>query len=232
MSDDPTRIIRRRRDGDNDPEKTRIIRHGDEEADPLSEIVSRPGGKGSRGAGNRGSDEDPTRLYGGGTDEEAPTRLAGAAPPADDQTRVHRRPKQVETSASSPEAAVSAPSSAETENAAAEPTVGWLVVVEGPGKGHSLVLSYGKNSIGRSGENRVALAFGDDEVSKTKHAVLSYDPRGRKFYVSADGDGVNMTYLDDVPLLGPQSLQGGEQIRLGQTVLQFVPFCGEHFDWD
>jgi hypothetical protein len=41
-----------------------------------------------------------------------------------------------------------------------------------------------------------------------------------------------MTYLDDSPLLAPAVLAGGERIRLGQTLLLFVPFCGEHFDWD
>lgn len=230
MSDDPTRIIRRRRDDDHDPEKTRIIRHGDEESDPLSEIVSRPGARGGRpGGGPIGGGGDPTRLYGSGVDEYAKTRLMGTSPDSDDQTRIHRRPKPAAAVGGSEPAAESA---AEVSNAADEPTVGWLVVVEGPGKGHSLTLSYGMNSIGRATDNRVCLAFGDEEVSRNKHAVLSYDPRGRKFYIAPGVDGVNMTYLDDSPLLAPSLLVGGERIRLGQTVLHFVPFCGEHFDWD
>ncbi|MCP5540205.1 MAG: FHA domain-containing protein [Akkermansiaceae bacterium] len=106
------------------------------------------------------------------------------------------------------------------------------MIVEGPGKGHSLTLTYGMNSIGRTEDNRVPLPFGDSEVSRHKHAVLSYDPRGRKFYIQAGGDGPNMAYLDDAPLLAPREILGGEKIRLGQTVLQFVPFCGESFDWD
>ena len=230
MSDDPTRIIRRRRDDDHDPEKTRIIRHGDEEADPLSEIVLRPGARGGRSAGGRsGGEEDPTRLYGGAVGEDAKTRLMGSSGDSDDRTRIHRRPNPASVVGGTEP---SAESIAEGSNAADEPTVGWLVVVEGPGKGHSLTLCYGMNSIGRATDNRVCLGFGDEEVSRSKHAVLSYDPRGRKFYISPGVDGVNMTYLEDSPLLAPAMLSGGERIRLGQTLLLFVPFCGEHFDWD
>lgn len=224
MSDDPTRIIRRPRDPDEDPERTRIVRHGDEEPDPHSEIVSRPA--------SRQEESDPTRLYGGSSDEDEPTRLMGEpAQPSDERTVLHRRRKPSPPTDDSAESDA-APSETESGVPAEEPAVGWLVVVEGPGKGKSLTLSYGMNSIGRSEENRVPLSFGDEEVSRTKHAILSYDPKGRKFYVQSGGDSINLTYLDEAPLLTPQPIQGGERIRLGQTVLQFVPFCGEHFDWD
>ena len=111
-----------------------------------------------------------------------------------------------------------------------DPVVGWLVVVDGPGKGKSLNLGYGMNSIGRAGDERVPVDFGDEEISRKGHAALVYDPRGRKFYLQ-HGDGRNLTYLGDKPVLQPTELLGGEAIGIGNTKLVFVPFCGESFSW-
>jgi pSer/pThr/pTyr-binding forkhead associated (FHA) protein len=87
------------------------------------------------------------------------------------------------------------------------------------------------NPIGRDASNRVSLPFGDPLVSRQKHAVVVYDPRGKKFFVQ-HGDSSNLTYLGDQPVLAPAELKGRERIRLGDTVLMFVPFCGEDFDWE
>lgn len=108
--------------------------------------------------------------------------------------------------------------------------VGWLVIIKGPGQGQALKIGYGHNSIGRSAKERIALDFGDDGISRKRHTTLTYDPRGRKFYLQ-QGDGVNLIYLNDAPLIGTQELAGGETIELGQTVLKFVPLCGPDFDW-
>jgi pSer/pThr/pTyr-binding forkhead associated (FHA) protein len=112
------------------------------------------------------------------------------------------------------------------------PVVGWLVVVEGPGRGRSVTLGYGMNPIGRDASNRVSLPFGDQLVSRQKHAMITYDPRGRKFFIQ-HGESSNLTYLGEQPVLAPAELEGGELIRLGDdTVLKFVPFCGENFEWE
>ena len=111
-----------------------------------------------------------------------------------------------------------------------DPVVGWLVVVEGPGKGFSLTLGYGMNSIGRSGTDRVSLDFGDQQISRTSHAIVTYDPRGKKYFVQ-HGGGKNLTYVGDQPVLTPMELMGGEEIQLGDTKLRFVAFCGKDFDW-
>ncbi len=60
--------------------------------------------------------------------------------------------------------------------------------------------------------------------------MLTYDPRGRKFYLQ-HGGGANLTYLGDVPVLQPAEIKGGETISLGNTKLRFVPLCGSDFDW-
>lgn len=111
-----------------------------------------------------------------------------------------------------------------------DPVVGWVVVIEGPGKGISLPLGYGMNEVSRSPRARVPLDFGDLEISREKHAVISFDPRGLKFYIQ-QGSGKNLTYVDDAPVLAPQELHTGQQITLGETRLRFIALCGPDFDW-
>jgi len=112
------------------------------------------------------------------------------------------------------------------------PVVGWLVVVKGPGRGRSVPLGYGMNPIGRDTSNRVSLPFDDEQISRKKHAIITYDPRGRKFYFQ-HGDSSNLSYVGEMPVLAPTLLEGGETIRLGDlTVLRFVPLCGGEFTWE
>lgn len=111
-----------------------------------------------------------------------------------------------------------------------DPVVGWLVVVAGPGQGNTLRLGHGMNSIGRAESQRCRLDFGDTEISRNSHATLTYDPRGRKFYLM-HGGGQNLTYLGDAPVLQPTLLNGGELISMGKTTLKFVALCGQDFDW-
>ena len=111
-----------------------------------------------------------------------------------------------------------------------DPVVGWLVIVEGPGKGRAMQLGYGSNSIGRGETDRINLNFGDDQISRGGHAVVTFDPRGRKFYVQ-HGGGTNLTYLDEQPVLIPIELPALSHISIGNTVLRFVPLCGDAFDW-
>jgi hypothetical protein len=116
------------------------------------------------------------------------------------------------------------------DSAMHDPVVGWLVIVVGPGRGNALTLGYGLNGIGRGPRARVRLDFGDLEISRDQHAVITYDPKGRRFYLQ-HGGGTNLTYLDQQPVLVPSELKGDEIIVLGQTQLRFIPFCGANFDW-
>ena len=111
-----------------------------------------------------------------------------------------------------------------------DPVVGWLVVVEGPGKGRAVPLGYGSNSIGRGATDRIKLDFGDEQISRSGHAVVTYDPRGRQYYVQ-HGGGTNLTYIGDQPVLAPTALPALSHISIGHTVLRFVPLCGAEFDW-
>lgn len=111
-----------------------------------------------------------------------------------------------------------------------DPVVGWLVVIAGPGRGNTLTLGYGLNGIGRGPRARVQVDFGDLEISRDQHAVITYDPKGRRFYLQ-HGGGTNLTYLKQQPVLMPTELKGDEVIVIGQTRLRFVPLCGAAFDW-
>ena len=124
-----------------------------------------------------------------------------------------------------------APSAAGPPHAMEDPPVGWLVVVAGPGQGNVLSLGNGANSIGRDDTERLQLNFGDDMISRTNHTTVTYDPRGRQFYIQ-HGGGTNLTYINDQPVLAPQELQANTNILVGNTTLRFVPLCGAQFNWD
>lgn len=147
----------------------------------------------------------------------------GPAPIEEQRTRLHLPDSRTPTSE---------PTGAEVDADAgmADPVAGWLVVVAGPGKGRVCKLGYGTNSLGRGDGARVRLDFGDERISRENHAALTYDPRGRKFYLQ-HGGGVNLTYLGDAPVLTPTLLEPMQDICIGDTTLRFVPFCGPDFDW-
>ena len=159
---------------------------------------------------------------------DAPTRLMAGTPTSagsddDEKTRVlggrHRRRSKEQS-----------PDQAETVDAMDDPVVGWLVIVSGPGKGRALPLGYGTNSIGRGETDRVKVDFGDNRISRSGQSTVTYDPRGRVFYVQ-HGGGTNLTYVDDKPVLTPTELAALTHITIGDTVLRFVPLCGKEFDW-
>ena len=132
---------------------------------------------------------------------EEPTRLAGAIP-------------------------VSATGEGETD-----PVSGWLVVIDGPGKGHDVRIGVGRNGVGRDEGNRVALPFGDALISRRAHLWVTYDQLHRAFSVSPGDSGTNLAYLDGEAIDGRMPLGHGATISVGETTLRFVAFCGEGFDW-
>ena len=113
----------------------------------------------------------------------------------------------------------------------ADPPAGWLAIVDGPGRGRVATLGIGVNAIGRDPAQRVSLDHGDEMISRTNHAAITYDPKGRRFYVQ-HGGGTNLTYVDDEPVLAPRELEPGMHVQMGNTVLRFVPLCGADFSWD
>jgi len=111
-----------------------------------------------------------------------------------------------------------------------EPVVGWLVSVKGEYIGQGFNLKAGQNFIGRSLTMDVPLAK-DTSVSRNKHAVITFDPINRNFFVQP-GDSNGLTYLNSELVLAHQPIKAYDNLKLGSSEFIFVPFCGQLFSWD
>lgn len=111
------------------------------------------------------------------------------------------------------------------------PVVGWLVCVSGPEQGASYPLKAGENSVGRDRKMDVAIQA-DGKISG-EHTAISYDPSGRKFYLRPEGKR-GMCYLNDArdAVLQTTEIKERDVLRMGDTKLMLVPFCGENFSWE
>lgn len=142
-----------------------------------------------------------------------------------------------------------------------DPVVGWLVIVEGVGKGQAVPLGYGQNTVGRGDQARRRLSFGlnivlegatqhfnvsnverneDPQVGRV-HFIVTYDGRARRFYVQQSPESTNLTYIKggengEEPIMTPRELKPFDRVQAGATELMFVPLChrnadGTGFDW-
>lgn len=111
-----------------------------------------------------------------------------------------------------------------------EPVVGWLVCVAGEHFGEDFKLKSGRNFIGRSASMDVAITR-DTTVSRERHAVVVYEPRGNKFIVQP-GESKELCYLNDDVVLSPCEIKLHDHLVVGKTELMFVPCCTESFNWD
>lgn len=174
------------------------------------------------------NDDNKTRILrpqppiGAGDEETRNLKSAGAHAKHDDEdeprTRVisSRSPKRSEES---------------NDDGGYELAAGWLVVIEGPGRGCTREIYYGMNSIGRGSGERIALDFGDTTISREAHAYLVFDEKQSDFYLQHGGKS-NLVRLNGAPVLAPQPLKNGDTIEIGDTKLRFVPLCGEDFTWE
>lgn len=108
--------------------------------------------------------------------------------------------------------------------------VGWMVVVAGPGEGHSFAISNGVSTIGRGADQTVALDFGDSSVSRERHAAVAYDDENNSFFLGHGGKS-NIVRLNGKPVLITEDLSDGDMVRIGETTLRFVALCGADFAW-
>jgi hypothetical protein len=205
------------------------------------------GGGGAQQAGGAagGNYDAKTRVVGGGAENagaasggayDQKTRIAGAAgstsgPGSDAKTQIYRPGKKQAAAQPAEAAKQSSVASAPVQESAAmdDPPVGWLVIIKGAGKGNVLTIGNGANTIGRDAKERIRVDFGDSTISAS-HAVITYDPRGRKFYLQ-HGGGKNLTYLNESPVLAPTELTPNAHILVGDTLMRFSPLCGVEFDW-
>lgn len=108
--------------------------------------------------------------------------------------------------------------------------VGWIAVIDGPGRGEVFALQMGMSQIGRGEDQSVQLDFGDSSISRSNHAAIVYDSETHKFYLGHGGKS-NIVRLNDKPLISNEALSNGDTIRLGETTLKFVALCDESFNW-
>lgn len=117
-----------------------------------------------------------------------------------------------------------------SERGIEEAVVGWLVIVDGPGKGADFRIVAGINSVGKGGNARISLEFGDKGIEAGAHCRVTFDPRSGGFYLSP-GDGRFICYTNNKPVLSALELEPMQDIVLGNTTLRFVPFCSPNFNW-
>jgi hypothetical protein len=108
--------------------------------------------------------------------------------------------------------------------------VGWILVVEGAGRGASFPLMSGMSNIGRGADQAVRLDFGDNAISRSAHAAIVYDDEAKTFLLGQGGKS-NIVRLNGTPVIQNEDLKDGDQIKVGETVLQLKTLCGEDFDW-
>ena len=108
--------------------------------------------------------------------------------------------------------------------------LGWLVLIDGPGRGASYTITPGLSTIGRDCEQTIALDFGDASISRERHASVAYDEQDNCVYVGHGGKA-NIVRLNDKPLLSTEELKDGDLIKLGKTTLLYVAFCKDGFSW-
>ena len=166
--------------------------------------------------------DKPTTFRGGsvktdrhGAATALPRRRTGGPDRDSGRTQIYR-PNQPDTEAGTELGAMN------------DPPVGWLVIVEGPGMGHVATVGMGVNSIGRDRTERVSLDYGDKMISRSRHALITFDPRSRKFYIQ-HGGGTNLTYLNDEPVIAPREIEPLTHVQIGNTVLRFVPALRRRF---
>lgn len=109
------------------------------------------------------------------------------------------------------------------------PVCGWLVVTEGVKKGTSFVIHSEKNSIGRGSQFDINLSF-DKAISKEGDAIVTYDSRGKKFFITLAA-GKNNIYHNGALLLTPEEIKDYDVLEIGTTKLVFRSFCNEEFTY-
>ncbi len=109
-----------------------------------------------------------------------------------------------------------------------EPVVGWLVCIDGPVRGVDFRIHSGYNYLGREiGDIHI---HGDSQISREKHAVVSYYAKRRTFHIGP-ADGRNIIELNDEPVFSPVEMKAYDIITVGSTKLMLIPLCGPQFDW-
>lgn len=108
-------------------------------------------------------------------------------------------------------------------------TCGWLVVTSDTKKGKSFIVHSEKNTLGRGSSFDINLSF-DESISKNGDAVITYDSRGKKFFITLAA-GKNNIYHNGNLLLTPEEIKDYDVLEIGATKLVFRSFCNSEFTY-
>lgn len=111
-----------------------------------------------------------------------------------------------------------------------EPVVGWLVCIGGPNLGQSFNIYAGRNSLGRSSNNKIVVNK-DRSISREKHAWIIYEPKNGEFF-ALPGDSSGLTYVNEQNIMQATKLEKWSYIDVGNTRLTLVPLCDGEFSWE
>ena len=156
-----------------------------------------------------GTDDDKTQIVSRGVEE--PRNMS-----AGDKTQIYRP---------------NSPLTETTHDFMSDPPTGWLVAIEGPGKGAVLTLGIGNNGIGRGDSARITIPFNDNEISRGQSFSIAYDPKHRRYYL-LPGSGKTLVYYNDQPVLERLDLNSTMTFQIGQTFFRFIALCDETFNWE
>ena len=187
------------------------------------------GGGGSFGSGAFGATEAvPNGGWGQAQDFSS---TAPGTIPASDPFIPGPEPQIDDISKTEPAFVIPSPVGSETQPVQVQPVVGWLVCVQGKNIGKSFQIYTGYNQIGR--EVGQIVIPDETQISRSNHMVITYDPRGRAFYIGT-GDGRNIIYVNGKPLYGGSGaeLHNYDVIDTGGVLFRFIGFCGEQFSWE
>ncbi len=166
--------------------------------------------------------------------EPMPTPLAIPSSAAGRANRQSGRVKTRILGFSSPNAADADPFAKAGETASAQVSkfpVGWLAVVDGPGRGAAFTIFDGVAQIGRGEDQAIRLDFGDSSISRQNHAAVAYDHEQKRFFLGHGGK-TNLVRLNGKPVLSTEELSTDDTVRIGETTLRFIALCGPNFSWD
>ena len=110
-----------------------------------------------------------------------------------------------------------------------DPTVGWLIVLNGEHYGEDFRWRSDRNYIGRNEDMDIALT-GEKSVSRNKHVIISFEPRKQVFFAQP-GESRKLFYLNDEVVLAPVFLKRNDVLTIGEVELMFIPLCDEKFTW-
>lgn len=164
--------------------------------------------------------------------DTAPARETVPATPVQEVARNSNSLKDAVTAASIGEVEISGDKTVGffSHTIGMEPVVGWLVCITGEHFGEDFKLKSGRNFIGRASNMDVSITR-DTTVSRERHAVLVYEPRGNVFIVQP-GDSKELCYLNDEVVLAPKEIKVNDKLLVGKTQLMFIPCCSKEFNWD